>query len=376
MRIVLGGGGTGGHVYPALAVLEALRQPPFHVADGDVLYVGDGRRAEAALAARAGVPFQAIATGAVAERGPLARALSLARNAIGLAQSLAALHRFRPDAVFATGGYVSVPLIVAAWLLRVPSVVCLPDAAPGLAVRFLARFATAITVSDPASARALPGRKVHVTGYPVRPEFADVDRQASRRRLGIAPEAKVLLVMGGSLGARPINRAVARSLPDLLAACCIIHVSGPSDAAWLKDLRSGLPPDLQARYHLHPYLHAGVAEAMAAADLAVCRAGASVLGELPASGLPAVLVPYPLAGAHQRANARLLAERGAAVVLDEVAVARLPSLVLSLLKDEPQLAAMSERLRTLARPHAAKEIAGLLGELAARRSHPREARAL
>ncbi len=365
MRILLGGGGTGGHVYPALAVLEALRLARYVTGDSDVLYVGDAERAEAALAARAGIPFRGIATGAVLGRGPLALAGSLVRNVKGLMQSLATLRGFQPDVVFVTGGYVSVPVVLAARLRHIPVVLCLPDAAPGLAVRFLARFATHVTVSDASATSMLPAARVVVTGYPVRKEFQSIDRDAARERLGLSADDRLLLVMGGSLGARSINRAVANSLGELLSLCRVIHVSGEDDAGWLGEVRAGLPAELQVRYSVHAYLHEGVAETMAAADLAVCRAGASVLGELPSAGLPSVLIPYPLAGAHQRVNARILADRGAAIQLEERDITRLPALLRELMADQDRLTAMRQNALGMAQPQAAAAIAALLVRLAA-----------
>jgi len=369
MRVILGGGGTGGHVYPALAVLEALRRPPYSLGPDDVLYAGSANRAEAQLAPRAGVAFEALTTGAVVERGPLRLIGSAFRNVAGVWQACGVIRRFRPDVVFVTGGYVSVPLVLAAALCHVPSVVCLPDAKPGLAVRFLARFARRVTVSAlPVAAAFAPG-KAAVTGYPVRAEFAAVDRPAARQRLGLTPDDRLLLVMGGSLGARGINRAIGQHLATLLPLCRVLHVSGPDDAAWLEEMRESLPEDLRGRYAVHAYLHHGVAETMAAADLGVFRAGASVLGELPAAGLPAVLVPYPHAGAHQRYNAGLLVAENAAVLLDEADIERLPAVVTGLLCDLPRLQAMRARLASLAKPQAAAAIAALLADLAAPTAH-------
>jgi UDP-N-acetylglucosamine--N-acetylmuramyl-(pentapeptide) pyrophosphoryl-undecaprenol N-acetylglucosamine transferase len=365
MRVVLSGGGTGGHVYPALAVLEALRQPPHHLGNGQVLYVGGAGRAEAQLVPAAGAPFRSIATGAVLGRGPLALLASAFRNLLGLLQAAAILRRFRPGVVFATGGYISVPVVLAAWLLRIPTVVCLPDAAPGLAVRFLARFASRITVSVPAAAAAFPPGKAVAAGYPVRAEFAALDRAAVRQRLGVGPDGRLVLVMGGSLGASAINRAIGDNLEGLLALCHLLHVSGPADAGWLNERRAALPEALQSRYTVLDYLHQGVADAMAAADLAVCRSGASVLGELPCAGLPTILVPYPLAGGHQRANARLLMNEGAALLLEEADLDELPSMVATLLNAPDRLDAMRARLTAIAKPGAAAAIAALLADLAA-----------
>jgi UDP-N-acetylglucosamine--N-acetylmuramyl-(pentapeptide) pyrophosphoryl-undecaprenol N-acetylglucosamine transferase len=174
------------------------------------------------------------------------------------------------------------------------------------------------------------------------------------------PEEKVLFVAGASQGAHSINRAIADNLRSLLELCEVVHVSGRADEAWLAAAAKGLPAELRSRYHLFGYLHGEFPWAMASADLAFCRAGASVLGELPAVGLPAVLVPYPYAGAHQRLNARYLADNGAAVILDDRDLGSMLVVVGSLLHDASRLDAMSQAARRLARPEAAKKIAKLV----------------
>ncbi len=365
MRLIVSGGGTGGHVYPALAVLEVLGRPPYNVAPEDVLYLGVPGRAEADLVPRAGYPFVPIASGAVRGRSPLQVAASAGRLMAGTQQALGLVRRFRPDAVFATGGYVSVPVVLAGWLARTPVLLLLPDAEPGLAVRFLARFANTVAVSTPQ--RALPATKVVVTGYPVRSGFGAIPRAEACARWGLDPALPVLLVLGGSLGAHAVNGAIAGGLSRLLEVCQVIHVSGRDDTPWLQDRAADLSPQQRARYILRPYVHQGMAEAMAAADLAICRAGASILGELPVSGLPAVLVPYPHAGEHQLANARYLVDAGAALLITEDRSRDLVPAVMRLLGDRLLLEAMRARAAALARPDAAGQIASLLAALAARR---------
>ncbi|MBI4496942.1 MAG: undecaprenyldiphospho-muramoylpentapeptide beta-N-acetylglucosaminyltransferase [Chloroflexi bacterium] len=365
MRLVVTGGGSGGHVYPALSVVASLRElAGDRLGPDDLLYVGMVQGMEYGLVRRAGLPFQGVSAGPVRGRTPPRLAVSGTRIVAGVAQAAALLRRFRAQAVLATGGYVCVPVVLGAWLQRIPTLVYLPDVEPGLAVRFLSRFARRIAVSVEQSRSALPAGKVTVTGYPVRPELFRLDRVQARQRFGLAPEGKLLLVLGGSQGSRSINEALRAVLPELLEACQIIHVCGQEDEAALRAARDTLPDGMRRRYLLYRYLHEDMPYALAAADLAVSRSGASVLGEYPAVGLPSVLVPYPHAGMHQRHNARALADAGAALILEERGLESLYAWVRRLLEDTETLQAMSVQARVLARPDAARRIAGMLLELA------------
>jgi UDP-N-acetylglucosamine--N-acetylmuramyl-(pentapeptide) pyrophosphoryl-undecaprenol N-acetylglucosamine transferase len=296
--------------------------------------------------------------------------VSFVRNlyqlARGFAQAWGILGRFRPDVVFLTGGYVSVPVAFTAWLRQKPVVVYLPDVEPGRAIKLVSRIARRIAVNVEASRQFLPP-KVAVTGYPLRPEFYEMDRtskRVARESLGVAPEGKVVLVFGGSRGARSINRALGDILERVLAQAQVIHVSGKLDAEECRARREALPDALKARYHLFDYLHE-MAQALASADLVVARAGAGTLGEFPFFGLPAILVPYPHAWRYQKANADYLAERGAAVRLDDNDMGeQLWPTISALLDDEKRLEEMSACARSLARPDAASRLAALLRELA------------
>ena len=290
--------------------------------------------------------------------------------------------RERPAALFATGGYASVPVALAAWALRVPILVYLPDIEPGLAIRFIARLATRVAVTVEDSRSYFPARKVIVTGYPVRAEFhghgsSALDQAQARTSLGLVADEPVLLVMGGSRGARPINQALSGVLEQVLELAQVVHLSGQLDWPWVAERRANLYrsqalpetlsriPNIRRRYHAFPYLHEEMGLALAAADLVVCRAGAMTLGELPFFGLPAVLVPYPYAWRYQRVNADWLVGRGAAVRLDDERLAdELLPTVRRLLNDRAALVKMSERMRTLARPDAAARLAGELLALA------------
>jgi UDP-N-acetylglucosamine--N-acetylmuramyl-(pentapeptide) pyrophosphoryl-undecaprenol N-acetylglucosamine transferase len=258
---------------------------------------------------------------------------------------------------------------MAAWTLRVPVLIYLPDIVPGLAIRFLSRFATRIAVTSKDSFQYLPRSKCVVTGYPVRPELLALDRSEARRRLGLDPNGPVLLVLGGSRGAKSINRALVAGLPELLSICQVVHISGKLDADWVRDATAHLPEALQGRYHLYPYLHE-IPAAMVAADLAVARAGAATMGEFPAAALPAVLVPYPYSGQHQQPNAAYLSRNGAALVLDdgEISTQLLPA-VQGLLRDREKRERMRMASRALSCPGAAEAIAEHLRALARQHSH-------
>lgn len=354
------------------------------------MYVGSHDGMERDLVAReSDLPFEGISAAAVRGRGPLQLARNLGRLARGVREARALLRRERPAAILGTGGYVCVPLFVAARSLGVPTMIYLPDIVPGWAVRALARIATRVACSFEPSLRYLPRHKTIVTGYPVRPELlaAATQRAACRAAFGLRADQPVLFVYGGSRGARSINRAVCRLLPDLLALAQIIHVCGrEGDEHWLREAAARLPDELRARYRLYPYLFSegdahhsvgpSMAQAFGAADLALCRAGASTLAELPAMGLPAVLVPYPYV--HQEENAEYLVRHGAAVCLadHELLGAGAPTdgplfrELRRLLTDTDARGQMARRSAALARPDAAACLADALLDLARLEGRP------
>lgn len=326
--------------------------------------MGGEQSVEEQLATRAGVPFVGVSAGGLHGLTPIAAARNLVKLIRGFLAALRLARRERPQVLFATGGYASVPVALAAWVVRVPILVYLPDIEPGLAVRFIARLATRVAVTTENSRAYFPARKVVVTGYPVRPEFAAAERSSAREALGLAQDEPVVVIVGGSHGARSINQAVADALESLLGEAQVLHVSGKLDWPWVSARAEQLPSDLQARYRPVMYLHE-MATAFAAADLAVCRAGASILGELPYFGLPAILVPYPHAWRYQRVNAEWLTSRGAAVQLDDESLQqRLHPMVREMLSDRHRLAEMRKRSRALARPDAASRLARELRSLA------------
>lgn len=326
--------------------------------------MGRAEGIEKTLAERSGLPYVSTAAAPVRGAGPVQLVKNLWHLLDGTVRASRALGRLRPDAIFATGGFVSVPVVLGGWLRGVPSLVYLPDLEPGLAVKGLATIAARIGVTAPETGRFFKSKKVVVTGYPVRVEFETLSREEARRRFSIGAE-RAVLVFGGSRGAHALNEAVAGCLEQLLEACTLVHVCGSDDFTALNAQRQALPEDKRARYLLFDYLHQEMPAAIKAADLVVCRAGASVLGELTVSGAPAILVPYPYAGEHQRDNANYLAAREAAIIIENDALGTelLPT-VRRLLADDSELRRLRENARALGRPGAARSLAEVLTLLA------------
>jgi len=320
---------------------------------------------EAELVQREGLPYTEIRAAGVHGVGLQRLPGNLAALLQGYRQARHVLARFQPDVLFFTGGYVAVPMALAG--SKRPSLLYVPDIEPGLALKTLARSADCIAVSAEASRRFFdPRARVEVTGYPVRRDLLRWQRAAAQQALNLSPDLPTLLVFGGSKGARSLNRALLAALPQLLPRLQVVHVSGKLDWPEVEAARLQLPAGLPVeRYHAYAYLHDEMGAAFAAADVVVCRAGASTLGELPAFGLPAILVPYPHAWRYQRVNANHLASRGAALVIEDPdLLAQLPAAVLSLFDDPARLEAMRKEMQALARPQAAAAIADLLLELA------------
>jgi len=363
--VVLAGGGTGGHIYPGLSVAAALRQAMAERGeDLRLLYIGVKGRVDEVVVPREGIPFETVAAGQLRVSSPLTFVRNAVRLLWGSGQAVRLLRRFRPNVVFATGGYSSVPVGVAARVLRRPLVVYLPDVTPGWAVRLLSRLATVMATTSERALDHLPRGKTRVVGYPVRDAFWAIDRRTARERLDLPLDAKVVLITGASLGAARINEAVAEALPSLVEQGYVVHLTGPAKGGAAEQARARLPEAMRARYRPYEYLD-DMPAAMHAADLVISRAGASVLGELPAAGVPAILVPGEYEGWSQEPNARYLEDVGAAVVLRNAELDRLPAVVAALLEDEVRLARMGEAARGLARPNAARDLAALLSEVAA-----------
>jgi UDP-N-acetylglucosamine--N-acetylmuramyl-(pentapeptide) pyrophosphoryl-undecaprenol N-acetylglucosamine transferase len=321
---------------------------------------------EASLVQREGIAFAAVPAAGLHGVGLRQLPGNVLRLARGLPAARRLIGQFRPDALLFTGGYVGVPVALAAG--RRPRVAYVPDIEPGLALKVVCRNADAVCVTADASRRFYPPRqRVVVTGYPTRPGLEIADKVEARARLGLARDLSVVLVFGGSRGARSINEALWSCLDDVLRLTQVVHLTGELDWPRVAAVRERLEATLGRRYHPHAYLHEEMGLAFAAADLAIARAGASTLGELPLFGLPAALVPYPYAWRYQRLNAEhLVRERAAVLVRDEDLGAQLLPTIQGLLGDRARLQAMGKAARRLSRPDAAQRIAAEIERAAAR----------
>jgi UDP-N-acetylglucosamine--N-acetylmuramyl-(pentapeptide) pyrophosphoryl-undecaprenol N-acetylglucosamine transferase len=350
-------------VYPALTVASAIQAR----ADNAFLYLGRADSVEGRLAQRAQISFQAIGTGQVRGMAPWVVARSVWRMYRSVGDVRAIIRRFEPDAIFVTGGYVSAPVIWAGAAEKIPSVIYLPDLEPGWAIRATARWATRVAVSSREVSRHFAPGKAVVTGYPVRDAFFATDQKRARTKFQLDPDTRTIAIFGGSTGAHHINQVVVANLTGLARLAQVIHLTGRNEETWVADQAARLPDDLRARVRVFGYLDDDLPDALASADLVVARAGAATLGEFPALGLPAILVPYPYSGKHQERNARFLVERGAAIKVDDAALQReLIPAIQELFEAPEKLTMMRDAMRTLANPDAATNIAKLLMELAIR----------
>jgi len=345
-------------VYPALAVVSALSEP------AEVLWVGGEGGMESDLVTRAGLRFEAIPAAGVHGVGLRSLPGNVWRLASGYRAARSIVQRFQPGAMLFTGGYVGVPVALAG--RGTPQLAYVPDLLPGLALRWITRNVDTVAVTNSAARQDYGRSRVVVTGYPTRAELAPMDRAAARSALGLDPDRPVVLAFGGSQGAHSINTAVWRALPGLLGVAQVLHLTGAADWPKVAAVQAELPERLAGRYQARDYLHEEMGSALSAADLVVSRAGASVLGEYPLYGLPAVLVPYPHAWRYQHANAEYLAGMGAATQLDDRFLARdlLPE-VRRLLSDPVGLERMAQAMRDLAVPGAARAVAAELERLVA-----------
>ena len=352
MRAILAGGGTGGHVIPAIAIARALQERYA----AEVLFIGTARGLENRLVPAANFNLRLVKVGALNRVSLATRAKTIFDLPRAVFTAAGILNEFHPDVVIGVGGYASGPAMLAAILKHVPTVAFEPNLVPGFANRMVARFVSAAAVHFERTAEYF--RNAVVTGVPVRQAFFEIPQ-----RPPVGPPT--LLVFGGSQGARAINKTVPRAIPELLKripGLRVIHQTGERD---YNDVQSAYA---QAGTSAEVYKFIDDMPAFfARADLVLCRSGASTVAEIAAAGKPAVFVPFPLAADdHQRRNAEALEQAGAAVVLEETRLDEvwLVDTLSALLEDPPRLVRMGRAARAMAHPDAAKDIAELAAKVA------------
>ncbi len=360
MKIIVSGGGTGGHIYPALTILRtiAAKRP-----NTEFLYVGTTRGLEADIVPKEGIPFATIDLQGFERHLTPKNFVRLGKALAGVGKAFSILRDFRPDVVIGTGGYVCGPILLAASLMHIPTLVQEQNVFPGITNKILSRFVTEIAVGTEEAKRYFPAKKTVFTGNPIRAEVMTAEREAAAKDFGLDPKKLTVLVSGGSRGARTINRAMIGVLAQAAQheEVQYIHVTGKAEyddtMARLQDTGVVF---LHARHILvKPYLY-NMPAAMALADLAIFRAGATGLAELTARGIPSILVPYPYAAEnHQEYNARALEKAGAARVIlnKDLTAERLLSDLAELLSEPHKLEEMAKASKALGRPQAASDIA-------------------
>jgi UDP-N-acetylglucosamine--N-acetylmuramyl-(pentapeptide) pyrophosphoryl-undecaprenol N-acetylglucosamine transferase len=360
------GGGTGGHLYPAVAIADELRSL---CPDATVVFAGTKGKIEERVVPRRGYRFVPIWISGFRRRFALETLLFPFKVVVATVQSLILIRKLRPSAVVGTGGYVCGPPVFAASLLGVPTLIQEQNSYPGVTTRLLARRASEVHVTFEATRRYLKRQdNVKVSGNPVRSSVGTVSRVEGAEFFRLDPARTTLLVFGGSLGATSLNNAMLRVLPELAARTVqVIWQTGERDHTRAREFVLTSGDRVEALTRVHRFIER-MENAFAACDLVLCRAGASTIAELTLAGLPSVLVPYPFAAAdHQTENARAMAEAGAAVMCKDSEVeTRLLPVVLELLADPARRQMMGTRAKKLARPEAARTLAqavlGLAGQ--------------
>ncbi len=367
MRVVVTGGGTGGHIYPAIAIAKGIKEDN---PEAKVLFVGTSKGLEADIVPREGFEFRTVTVEGLTRRVSPRVIVTLFKACKGCYDAYRVLKEFKPEVVVGTGGYVCAPVVMTAAGLRIPTLIHEQNAYPGITNRLLARIVDKVAVTFEESARFFsPKADITVTGLPVRPEILSARRAAAISRLGIDRDKFTVLAMGGSRGARSINKTMV----EVICRACgyrdlqFLHMTGYQGyEETVSELRTrGIDLVTYRNITVTPYLY-NIHEALAAADLVICRAGATTIAEITARGLPSILIPYPFASAnHQEYNARALVTNGAAVmILDaDLSADILWETIWNLYTDRTRLSVMAKKSRELGKPDALKHLLQLVNEL-------------
>lgn len=360
MRIIVSGGGTGGHIYPAVTLIRALQGLR---EDTDVLYVGTAAGLESDIIPKEGLPFKTVDIRGFERKLSLKNVKTACLAAKSVWQARQVVKEFRPDAVIGTGGYVCGPVLLAASLMGVPALIQEQNVFAGITNKILARFVDKIAVGYEDAARHFPAEKVIFTGNPIRREVMTADRRESMAVFGLDSDKMTVLVSGGSRGARSINRAMLEVYKHFRGSGSVqfLHVTGKNEYDDIagKLHKQGINAAGTGNIMVKPYLY-DMPKALALADLAVFRAGAVGLAELTARGIPAILIPYPYAAEnHQEYNAMAMQRRGAAMMIKDCDLkgSLLIAKIEALTKDRERLEQMAKASKGMGRPDAAERIA-------------------
>ncbi len=367
VKVLLTGGGTGGHIYPAIVIADEIRRLN---PSAQILFVGTRRGLESKVVPRLGYEIKYIDVRFLVRRLTLKNFVTIYKALTSVFASKKIIREFKPDIVVGTGGYVSGPVVLAASMLKVPTLIHEQNAFPGLTTRLLSGRVTRVAVSHAAAVKRLKsGAAAVVTGHPVRREFFEGDSSQARQEMGLQDKQKLVIVVGGSGGALKLNQVTLAAAKEILANpdLVLIHITGSRYYQWVSEEREkmNLNPDLAARYRLTDYLH-DMPRAMAACDLIVARSGGMV-HEMTVTGCPALLVPSPnVTDDHQLHNARSMAEAGAALVMEETELSAesLAREIRALMNDPLSLGKMAVAAKALGKPEAGRRLAKIIMEMA------------
>lgn len=356
MRIIITGGGTGGHIYPALAVARELKKRDF-----EILFIGTSSGLEAKLVPENGFDIRFINAKGLSSN-PLKALKSLIAMSAGFIQSAAMINYYKPSLVVGTGGYVSAPVLLAAELFGVPGVILEQNIIPGKTTRLMSVMARKVLVSFDETTKYLPVKKVIVTGNPVREEIISKSRTEGRKTFQIPEKRLCVLVTGASQGAKSINEGIINTVTKFKDKdWTILHLTGEKNYQDIKNRTDLILKDAKLDYRCFGFMQ-NIADAYAACDLAICRAGATTIAEITARGIPSVIIPYPYsAESHQEKNASWLQDKGACrVIADRDVINSLQSVIEEMLQDCEGLKRMSENSRMLGKTMALDNILKVL----------------
>lgn len=317
LKIVLTGGGTGGHLFPLLAVARKIKEKQ---PEAEFLFLGPAGKMEKELMAKENIPLKAITCGKMRRYFSFSNVIDFFKVPIGILQSLWQLLLYMPDAIFSKGGYASLPIVLAGWLYRIPIMIHESDSIPGMANSFLSKFSDSVAVSYPEAEKYFPPSQVVLTGNPLQEDIAKGDAQKAREKFSLTEGKKVILVLGGSQGAQIINAKILEILPELLKEYQVIHQTGELHIkdAHRRSGELGIKAGHDDYYPIASYANEDLKDILKVADLVISRSGANSLSEIAANGKPAIFIPIlDSANDHQRMNAYSLARVGACLVLEE-----------------------------------------------------------
>lgn len=360
MRIVLAGGGTGGHLFPLIAVANKIKEKLG--AEAEFLYIGSGASMEKEVMEKEGIVVKNVLSGKLRRYFSFSNFIDVFKFPIGIIQSLWILLRFMPDAIFSKGGFASVPVVIAAWIYRIPVLIHESDAVAGLANQISAKFAKRIAVSYPSAKKYFPAKKTALIGNPIREELVGGDSAAGRAQFDLTQSKPTILVIGGSQGSQIINEAIIKILPEVLKRAQVVHQTGSVnyDKVVHEAARYGIKVGRDG-YVAVPFMDSeALRNAFAVCDMVISRAGSNSISEIAANGKPAILIPLGMAANdHQRMNAYDISNIGGALVLEESNLGQhiLLQKIEKILDDKNLANSMAQKIKTFYRPNADEVIA-------------------